>query len=187
MNLTCPNTLSLFLCAVLIAAAVTDLRHRRIPNLYTFSAAGVALAAHALAGGWGGLLFSLAGLGLGMALLLPMYAARGMGAGDVKLLGAVGAALGPLGVFNAFLFSALAGLAYLGILLAAHGRYSRRVLARVAGMSHGLLRSGFFIYVPSSDEERSLKPKLCYGVAIAAGTLFVLGWNQWTQQFPVLG
>ncbi len=55
---------------------------------------------------------STGGLFLGVAFLLPVYLIGGMGAGDVKLMGAVGSILGPQGVFIAFLYSAIAGGLY---------------------------------------------------------------------------
>ena len=75
-------------------ACATDLRTSRIPNLLTFSAAAAGLAWHAF-GGWAPLASALGGLALGLLLFLPIYLLRGMGAGDVKLLAALGAWLGP--------------------------------------------------------------------------------------------
>lgn len=87
--------LLIFITAVLVFASVTDIRNHRVPNWLTFSGMVVGLASYFLTGGFGGLLFSAEGLILGFALLIPFYMAGGMGAGDVKLLAAVGALLGP--------------------------------------------------------------------------------------------
>src|SRR5215212_8490883 len=90
-------------------AAAIDVRTRRIPNLLTFGGAAVALAYHAWTGGLHGLALGAGGWTIGLALFLPMFLLRGMGAGDVKLLAAVGAWLGPMGVVWCALYSVLAG------------------------------------------------------------------------------
>ena len=59
-----------------------------------------------------GILFSVEGMGLGFALLLGFYMYGGMGAGDVKLLAAIGAVVGPFNVFVGFLFASLLGGLY---------------------------------------------------------------------------
>ena len=72
-----------------------DWRSRRIPNWLTVPALLLGLGANALAGGWPGAKAALEGAGLGLGLLLPFVLARGLGAGDWKLMGALGAFLGP--------------------------------------------------------------------------------------------
>jgi prepilin peptidase CpaA len=101
-------------------AAAFDLRTRRVPNWLTFGVAaiGMAIAAARIDGvGVGG---ALAGLGLGLLLMLPGYAFGRTGAGDVKLLAAVGTLLGPVSIVTAFFYSAIAGIAF--ALIAAAGR-----------------------------------------------------------------
>src|ERR1700676_1231111 len=90
----------LFICAAMITSAVIDWWKFKVPNRLTFPIIlsgwgfgllhtfGVHLVAH---DGDGGLGASLAGTGLGFALLLPMYAIGGMGAGDVKMTMGFGA------------------------------------------------------------------------------------------------
>jgi len=89
------TALNIFVGILLTLACFTDLRTRRIPNVLTFSAAAGALLFHLATGGWSAAGSSLAGLFLGALLFFPMFALRGMGAGDVKLLAAIGAWLGP--------------------------------------------------------------------------------------------
>ena len=122
---------------------------------------------HAIFGS--GFLFSVKGLLLGTALLFIPYLLGGMGAGDAKLMGAVGAFLGAAGVFKAFIFSALAGGIYAIILMSIHG-YLFEALKRYGRMLKGFLTIGEFIYL--SPPEEIGKIKLCYGIAIAAGTVF---------------
>ena len=77
--------------AAALAATVCDLRARRIPNALTFGAAIAALIASTWSGGLAGAQTSLLGWLLGLALWLPFFALGGMGAGDVKMLAAIGA------------------------------------------------------------------------------------------------
>lgn len=99
-------------------AAALDLRMRRIPNYLTVPAAVSGLLYHTLAPtGWGPWV-SLAGFGVGFALLLLPWLAGGGGMGDVKLLAALGAWLGTKGVLIAFGLSAVLGaMMTLGLLL----------------------------------------------------------------------
>ena len=78
-----------------LAACVTDFRSRRIPNVLTFGASAAAVVFSGVTNGWAGLGWALAGWGVGCALFLPWFLLGGMGAGDVKLLAALGAWAGP--------------------------------------------------------------------------------------------
>ena len=81
--------------AISLVACVTDVRSRRIPNVLTFGAAIAALGYHSIAGGWDGAQNAMFGWVVGTALFLPFFLLGGMGAGDVKLVAALGAWLGP--------------------------------------------------------------------------------------------
>lgn len=91
------------------AACVSDFRTRRIPNVLTFGAAGAALVFGAVTGGLPGLGWVAAGWAVGCLIFLPWFALGGMGAGDVKLLAALGAWMGPGPVVWLALYAALAG------------------------------------------------------------------------------
>lgn len=89
------NTLWIFPAAVSTTAGYTDWRFRRIPNWLTIPALLLGIALNTLVRGWAGTKDSLLGAGLGLALLLPFVIIRALGAGDWKLVGALGAFLGP--------------------------------------------------------------------------------------------
>lgn len=78
-----------------LAAGWTDWRTRRIPNWLTVSGFLVGLLTNVLVYHWAGFKASLAGAGIALGLLLPVVLLRGLGAGDWKLMGALGAFLGP--------------------------------------------------------------------------------------------
>jgi prepilin peptidase CpaA len=90
-------------------AAVVDVYSRRIPNWLSGAALAAGLLIHGWQGGTAGVLIALAGAALGLAILLPLYAVRAMGAGDVKLLGAVGSLVGPQLLVSVAVYAAIAG------------------------------------------------------------------------------
>ena len=157
----------ILLTTLLIIAVVNDLRFQKIPNILVFPAMVVSIAYHSWFSGLEGFLFSIEGIGLGMAVLMAFHLFGGMGAGDVKLMGAVGGFLGPKGVFIAFLLTALIGGIYSLAMLAFHG-YLRGTLKRYGAMLKTYLITRKIVYISTSNRESSLR--LCYGVPIALGT-----------------
>ena len=170
MNLSIDVFLIIFLSIILIAAAINDLRFQKIPNLLTYPSMAIALVYHFIMSGPDGLLFSTGGLALGIAVLIIPYLMGGMGAGDAKLMGAVGAILGGRGVFIAFLFTAIIGGIYALILLLVRRRAFKGFWQRHATTLKTFIFTRQFI--PISGDSNEKKPRLCYGIAIAMGTLF---------------
>ena len=129
----------------------------------------------AVTGGSAGLLFALKGWVLGMALLMIPFVMRGMGAGDVKLLGVVGA-LQVLGiVVNTFLWMAVWGGIMAFIALVASGKIQILVLQLAASY-----------YPPWQVKVAVLKSKtsvekvtIPYGVAIGLGVISSMIWVWW--------
>lgn len=160
----------ILLTALLIIAIYTDLRWSQIPNRLTFPAMGLGIAFHAWIGGLGDVLFSLAGLGVGMGLFLLPYAYKAIGAGDVKLMAAIGSMVGPSGALSIAILAFLAGGVYaLGAMIYQWG---------LAGTSRKLAFSAYGAFVTAGlawSGEVQLPFKLRYGLAIAAGTLLFLG------------
>jgi prepilin peptidase CpaA len=94
-----------------VAAVVDDLRRRRISNRITVVGLAAGVAVGALEQGWRGLGSSLAGAAVGFAAFLLCYWLGGLGAGDLKLMAAFGALLGPAGALLAAVIGAAAGAA----------------------------------------------------------------------------
>ena len=157
------------LAGILILATVYDLRYQKIPNKLTYPSMMMALVYYGTTRGLDGLMFSAGGLALGIAILLLPYSMGVMGAGDVKLLGAVGGILGAKGVFASFLFTGVVGGLYALILIVFKRGLSKGMILRSAITVKTLAVTGQFIPIPSPEEEN--KPRLCYGVAIALGTM----------------
>jgi prepilin peptidase CpaA len=182
MNPLTNTPLVAYLVAILIIAGLNDLKRRKIPNLLTYPTMALGFFFHTLSNGTSGLLFSAVGLFTGIGLLIFPYLMGGMGAGDAKLLGAVGAVLGPKGVFLSFLFTAIAGGIYAVILLLRDPQYVRSFFMRHGFKTGTSAPTGQSVPAPAGRNEN--KPKLCYGIAIAAGTLFYLI-SEWTGYRPV--
>lgn len=154
---------------VVLTAAVIDVRTHRIPNILTFGSAAAALVYHLWTAGAHGLGASAAGWAIGVGLFLPMFLLRGMGGGDVKLLGAVGSWLGPMGALYAGLYSVLAGGVMALVVGGMHG-YLGKAFSNIWGLL-GLWRTAGIQPLPGLTIEDSVGPRLAYGVAIAVGTL----------------
>jgi prepilin peptidase CpaA len=151
----------------LVVAAITDVREGRIPNWLTGSLAVFGIGVNSLAYGWDGFLFGLGGLIMGLVCLIFFYLKGGMGAGDVKLLGAIGTILGPGQVVFAFAFAAMLG-----------GLYSLALLSNQGGMRHAwdrmfLLLSTLKVTrtIPVSDASIPTEPKLRYALVLGLGTV----------------
>ena len=157
-------TANVLLTCLLIAACISDLRTRRIPNGLV-GIIGVAGLGHAVVvmPPTKAFLFVLGGGLVGLAIWLPFWVLRVLGAGDVKLMAAAGTWLGAAGAVKASLIAAVAG-----------GLIAIVALARVRGESPVLLR--FSAWLLMSRATRSIAPELTpverripYGVALAAG------------------
>ena len=114
-----------------------------------------------------------AGLLVGMALLLPLYLLKGMGAGDVKFFGAIGAAVTFNNVLAVFVFAALVagGMALLRVVAA---RALVATLSNIVDMLNRFVHGRFTPHpvVGLANENALVIP---FGVSVAAATwLFVL-------------
>jgi prepilin peptidase CpaA len=152
------------LAAGVLVATIVDIRTRRIPNALTATMAGLGIGF--AAAGISGISLGAAALGLlvGFTLMLPGHALGATGAGDVKLMAAVGAIVGPGIVVNAFLFTALAG----GVLALIVAMRRRRFKATLAGTAR-------LIAAPSEARQdvksAAASRRFAYGPAIAIGSV----------------
>jgi prepilin peptidase CpaA len=163
---------SLIVIAVSLAACIADVRTGRIPNALTFGAALGAFLFQILSGGFGGAMSAAGGWLVGALLFLPFFAVGGMGGGDVKLLAALGAWLGPPETLWLAAYSAIAG-GVLGVIVAiAHGylwtaiRNVRAILTywRTAGIRP----------VPDLTLDSARTPRLAYAIPIFVGVVISL-------------
>ena len=157
---------------VACAAVFFDVRARRIPNALTFGAALAAVAYAGVHGGWSGIGTSVAGWFAGAALFFPFFALGGMGAGDVKLLAALGAWLGPVESLWVAMFAAMTG-GVLGLIVALARGYLSTAFSNVWLMLMHWRISGPS-RVPGVTLNDSKSPRLAYAIPIAIGLVCTL-------------
>jgi len=112
------------------AACATDLRRARIPNVLTFGAVAAAVLFHLLAPQGSGASFVFAGLVAGLLVFFPFFALGAMGAGDVKLMAALGAWIGWAPTVQVALYGAVAG-GVLAVVLSLWRGYLRTALRNI--------------------------------------------------------
>jgi prepilin peptidase CpaA len=167
--MTAVQLVSLGLAAI---ACGWDLRTRRIPQILTLGGALAGLAYHLTTGGWQGGLASVAGWAVGIVIFLAPFALGGLGAGDVKLLGAIGAWLGAGSVIWVALYTGVAG-GVLAVIVATAGGYFGQAVANVHRLlMHWRLNGVRPLAEVTLDHSRG--PRLAYAVPILAGTLATL-------------
>ena len=158
-----------FTIGVTLFAAIVDFRTHRIPNWLTVPAFFLGPGLRTAISGWAGAKASLEGTGLALILLLPLVLMRALGAGDWKLMGAVGAFLGPI----LFLFVLLGSVLVSGLMAMVEMMRTRRVKETFHNLV--VLVQGFFSFGLRANPEISLDNpallKLPFGVAVAISTL----------------
>jgi prepilin peptidase CpaA len=150
-------------------ACVFDLRWRRIPNALTFTVAGLALVYRLATGGPTAMGEAALGWLIGAALFLPWFALGGMGAGDVKLVAALAAWLGPVGALWLVVDSAIAGAVVAVAVSLVHG-YLRQALRNVVLLLMWWRTAGPRP-LPELTLERGTGPRLAYAFPIMLGAL----------------
>ena len=154
-----------------VAATVVDVRRRKVPNVLTMGLASVGLVLAMAGFGTVTIGGALGGLALGLALLLPAHMFGATGAGDVKLLAAFGALLGPADVFDAFLRAAILGGAMALTVALWRGRLRETLYGTAMLVTTRSRTAAALIEHPAANN------RFPYAPAIACGAvLVVLGW-----------
>jgi prepilin peptidase CpaA len=178
-----PLVLQVILLVVVGTAALYDLRYRRIPNWVVLIGLLLGLGANTRLFGWAGLQRSALGLGVAFLVYFPLYLLRGMGAGDVKLMAAVGSIVGWVDWIGIFFLTAIVG-----------GLAAVALLASRSQLRRGFSNAGYLVIQLMSfrapyarKEELDVKSeksvKLAHGVTIAWGSvLFLLAAWRWAPR-----
>ena len=154
-------------------ACITDIRSRRIPNLLTFGGAAAGLLFHTVYPGGAGVLSAAEGWIVGAAVFFVPFALGGLGAGDVKLLAALGAWLGPMEILHAAMYTALAG-GVLALFVALARGYLRKAVSNIwLLLCHWSVVGVRPVHEVSLDG--SAGPRLAYAIPIFVG-LVVTTW-----------
>lgn len=180
------NLNNFILIILLLTAAFFDAKERRIPNFLTFPVILAGLILNIIMNGLNGLLFSFYGFLIGLAVFFIPFALGMMGAGDVKLMAAIGALMGWKFTILSALFSAIAGI----IVVIVYLIYKKRLLSYFKKcfvvIGRAILKFIYFSdgnvignklksFAYSNVMQNGVNEKLYvpYGLAIALGTLFV--------------
>jgi prepilin peptidase CpaA len=157
-----------------LVICTTDTLRSKIPNMATFTLVLVGLGFHVQTGGILGGATAIAGLLVGLGLLIIPYLLGGMGAGDVKALAALGSLLGPGDIFQVFLISGLFG----GAMALCHLALSRNLKATLRSW---LTASWLIItnqqLARKDPGEPDMRVKYPYGAAIAFGFFAFISWG----------
>jgi prepilin peptidase CpaA len=159
-----------------LIAGGTDWRSRRIPNWLTVPALLAGIVANSLTSGWAGAKESLLGAGLGLGLLLPFVLIRSLGAGDWKLVGALGAFLGPSRLITVLMGTILvAGLMALALII-----WKKRVGQTLRNLGH-LAASLFTLHLPGAEVslDNPESAKIPFGVAVAVTVVLYTVGQAW--------
>ena len=162
------------LILILIAASCVDLKVHRIPNLLSLGGIIVGLLIQTVFQGAEGFLNSLGGLSVGFFVFLPGYIRGHMGAGDVKLMAAVGAFLSPMETLLAIAYTLICGGVFAVLLLVLH-KNALPTFRRYYSTFEYLFTTGQISHVPPSDEDAASQ-YFPYALAIATGTLLAHFW-----------
>jgi prepilin peptidase CpaA len=158
---------------------VSDFRSKRIPNWVAGSILLIGALFQCATSGWGGLPMAASGAVVALAFFLPLYVRKAMGAGDVKLMAALCAWLGPVAGILACAVTLVAGLVLAAIALVCSSSSARRPGLIAAGNAiHPRVRASLAV-------ERDGRIKVPYAGAIAAGS--VAGALYLDRLAPVLG
>jgi len=156
--------------AVVIIAAVIDIHSRRIPNWLSLPFLATGVAVSTVRGGVPGMLSSVAGIGLAVSIMGVFWYLRGMGLGDLKLLAAVGAWVGPGQLVLALVATGIAG-GFLAVGYALWHGLLGRALDGTAELILGLPKQGLRPH-PTIALDNAVALRMPYGPAIAIGTIF---------------
>jgi prepilin peptidase CpaA len=178
MLVTNPQIILLFV--LLVFAAVIDCRTFRIPNWLTLGGALAGLLSSTVSTGrpLDGFLWALTGMAAGFVVMLPFYALRFTGAGDVKLMAAIGALLGFPGILYAVLFTFITG-GIAAVAFAVFNRVTGRMANNVGAIAWSITVAAFTGTSPAASiRQAGSVGKLPYAVSIGIGTTVYVVANQ---------
>lgn len=166
-------------CAILVPgvllASWIDYAQRRVPNWLNLALTVVGFAVQAVYFGWSGLATGTLGMLTGFGLLIVPWLMHGMGAGDVKLMAAIGVWLGPMLTLYSFALGAIIGGLAAVVMILSTGRM------RMAGANLAIILAKcssartMFTEFGAAKSFGATSQLLPYGVPLTAGTLIVLG------------
>ncbi len=175
-----PLQLQVILAALVIIAAITDIRSRTIPNWLVLGGMLLGFGVNPYLAGWAGLRTAGLGFALAAGIYLLFYLIHAMGGGDVKLMAAIGSIAGAQNWFSIFILTSFVGGVVALIMLLIGGGFGRTL----RNIGHILKELAHFRSPHATREEVDIdSPKarsMPHGVAILIGTLVYL----WASRYP---
>jgi prepilin peptidase CpaA len=169
---------ALWILAAIVAltAGITDLRYRKIPNWLTYPAIPIAILLHWIIAGGHAAVLSLAGAAIGLGVLLPFVLLGGLGGGDWKLMGVLGAFFEPRRLLPVLILTLMInGIMALELIL-----WKKRVgqtarnLGRITTAMFKLQSPGADLSIDNPKTE-----KVPFGIAAAIATLLYVASQTW--------
>jgi prepilin peptidase CpaA len=169
-----PPALQIALAMLAFTAGLLDYRTRRIPNLLVILGLALGLGLNYFLFGAAGLTTGLKGAGLALAIYFPLFALRAMGAGDAKLMAAIGSIVGAGNWLAIFFFTAVLG----GVLGIVFALTKKRLTGTFRNIGY-ILRELFHMRAPYQSREdlaagHAQALSLPHGAVIAAGSALFL-------------
>jgi prepilin peptidase CpaA len=176
----------IFLIALVVVAAIFDFRFRRIPNWLTVWGILAGFLMNIAVGGFAGLKTACLGLLLATSIYFPLYWLRAIGAGDVKLMAAIGSIVGAPTWLGICLVSALVG-GVLALVVVFRGGRMRQTLFNIQLITSELahFRAPNETY-PEIDVRNKQAVRLPHGVSIALGTIAFLLLAHFAPDLPIV-
>lgn len=159
--------------AFVAVCVITDLLERKIYNVVVLTGLITALVLNMVTqGAYLGITFTLAGLFTGIILLVFPFAMGGLGAGDVKMLGMIGAFTGSMVVIQVLLVSAIVGGFFALATMLKQGKMLKRFKMLFIGLfcSAGTRKT---VHMNNLQDQAAEKYAIPYGVALGVGVIFV--------------
>ncbi|MFC4321747.1 A24 family peptidase [Litchfieldia salsa] len=157
----------------LFISFITDIKERKILNIITLPTILYGVIYHSIANGWSGFLFSGFGFVVGFGLLLIPFILGGMGAGDVKLMSAIGSLMGAMFIMKAFVYISIIG-GVISLFLIIRNRGYLDTVKNVGIMVPSLKDSQGNITLNEKSKDKIVFP---YGVPIVLGTVLTIIWG----------
>jgi prepilin peptidase CpaA len=159
---------------LVITAGAFDLKYRRVPNWLVLAGLVLGMGLNTALFGLPGLWLALKGMGLGLLIYFPLYALRAMGAGDAKLMAAVGSIVGPANWFVIFLITGILGGVVAIVTLVSRSRLQKslgNVKLVLTSLAHG---TAPYKATPELDVRSGHGVRLPHAAVIAMGALIFL-------------
>jgi len=169
-----PIASQVLLCLIAIPCGFCDYRSRRVPNWLTFPGICLGIGLNVFQAGMAGLWSSLQGLAVALAIYGSLYLLRALGAGDVKLMAAIGAVAGPAHWLRIFLLTALCGGVVAVVLIVMRGRF-RHTMSNAGAVLANLSRAQPpYRSSPELDVRSTAGLRLPHAVMIGCATLLYI-------------